>query len=99
MVDRVRVATRRQNAAGAVWRVTYPRADGPYWLIPFTPRGFEPQTPGPPLVNVPQRTTQANLGVAIGVLLFLVGGISVVFWAARRESRGEPVRQPPEPRK
>ena len=57
--------------------------------------GFEPQTAGQPLVNVRKRTTKVNFSMILGVLVFLVIGISVILWAVRRESRGEPVVQPP----
>jgi len=57
--------------------------------------GFEPQTAGQPLVNVRKRTTKVNFSMILGVLVFLVIGISVILWAARRESLGEPVVQPP----
>jgi flagellar basal body-associated protein FliL len=58
--------------------------------------GFEPQTAGKPLVNVHKRTTKVNIGIAIGVVVFLIVGICFVMWAAKREARGEPVKQPAE---
>ena len=54
--------------------------------------GFEPQTADKPLVNVHKRTTKVNFGMAIGVVVFLVIGICVVVWAARRQAHGEPVK-------
>ena len=54
--------------------------------------GFEPQTADKPLVDVHKRTTKVNFSLAIGVLLFLLVGISVVVWAVKKESRGEPVK-------
>ena len=54
---------------------------------------FEPQTASKPLVDVHKRTTKVNIGVVIGVVLFLVVGIAVAIWATRKEARGEPVKQ------
>ena len=55
--------------------------------------GFEPQTANKPLVDVHKRTTKVNLGVVIGVILFLVVGLAVAIWATKKEARGEPVKQ------
>jgi hypothetical protein len=54
--------------------------------------GFEPQTADKPLVNVHKRTTKVNLGMAVGVVVFLLIGICIVVWAAKRQARGEPVK-------
>ena len=55
--------------------------------------GFEPQTAGKPLVDVHKRTTKVNIGVVVGVIVFLIVGISFAIWATKREARGEPVKQ------
>lgn len=54
--------------------------------------GFEPQTADQPIVNVHKRTTKVNFSMAIGVVVFLLIGICVVVWAAKRQARGEPVK-------
>ena len=53
--------------------------------------GFEPQTAGQPIVDVHKRTTKVNLSMAVGVVIFLIIGICVVVWAAKRQARGLPV--------
>lgn len=58
--------------------------------------GFEPQTAGQPIVDVHKRTTKVNLSMAVGVVIFLMIGICVVVWAAKRQARGLPVETPVE---
>ena len=58
--------------------------------------GFEPQTANQPIVDVHKRTTKVNFTLAIGVVVFLLIGILFVAWAARKEARGEAVKQPVE---
>ena len=57
--------------------------------------GFDQESAGQPLVNVHKRTTKVNFAVALGVVVFLLISLGVVIWAARKESRGEPVLPPP----
>ena len=61
--------------------------------------GFDPQTEDKPLVNVNKRTTKVNLGVVIGVLVFLVVAAFVLIKFARSpgETRNEMHEEKVEP--
>ena len=60
--------------------------------------GFDPQTAGQPLVNVHKRTTKVNIIMAISVVVFLLIGITGIFWATQRAKYDTPASPPVESR-
>jgi hypothetical protein len=42
--------------------------------------GFDPNSAGKPLVNVHKKTTQVNLWMVVGVVVFFIVGTAVLFW-------------------
>jgi hypothetical protein len=46
---------------------------------------IEKESSGIPEVNVSKRTTKVNLGMIIGILLFLAISVAVVLWLSANE--------------
>jgi len=56
--------------------------------------GFDDNSAGQPLVNVHKKTTQVNLWMVVGVIVFFVVSASVLFSVSRRHGPDE--SNPPE---
>ena len=58
--------------------------------------GFDANSAGQPIVNVHKKTTQVNLWMVVGVVIFFVISAAVMFWLNQRHGPDDPPVTPEE---